>query len=275
MAPLLVSPSVPRIYGRDECRWVVSASAPTLGAALSELIAQSGEAEGWLLRSGAEPEVRFEASIGGEHLSERAFFERAATLPELRADVSLFVRYWSTLTSGNGGRLYAWHDDLRPASYYAAFSLALADVACSETLEIFLSGIDPLYPVFLPRPLLTYFERHGWRPETLRVLARACAHGRRGESDLLRAAVFHLRLREHLLESALIDDFLRSVLERNEETRDDDDAALLKSQLFVEDDAAYHDWRDRQQELIERWQGRTALGRLAGFAAPGADWDVL
>lgn len=129
--------------------------------------------------------------------------------------------------------------------------------------------------MFLPRPLLTYFDRHGWRPETLRVLAQACAHGRRGESNLLRAVVFHLRLREHLLESGQTDDFMRSVLDRIGETRNDDDAALLRSELFVDGDPAYHDWRDRQRELIDRWQGRTALGRLAGFAAPGSDWDVL
>ena len=118
-------------------------------------------------------------------LSERRFFERVARHVGLRALASQYIdcvspKHWSSDPFRGAG---FWTSILTPAGALGAVPLALADVGFVDTAIRHLRGCDLDHETFQRAFIAELVRRHGYRDETLRLIAFRAVDGQ-GQSGV-------------------------------------------------------------------------------------------
>jgi hypothetical protein len=228
-------------------------------------------------------DIAFERA-GGERITQRAFFDACVALEPLRSAVAGFVR---ALVDDRRSRATPrgvpelWHDEMHPVGSFAIAPLALA---AAEHVPLAIAQMDVSdlgHETFHQRWIDLLIARHGWREETLDLIAFRASrgYGQHGNVSLGRACAHH-GLVAHLDATSGQDAFL----ERLARWRKDDATftapewtAKPGQSMYAGDALGYRSWVAR----LARLEGRQISDYPPEPAGPwelerydpSADWD--
>jgi hypothetical protein len=113
------------------------------------------------------------ATLQGETLRERVFFESCAAHPSLEPLVLDFVRAVnpSRMEEGPSRPRELWSSILAPAGSHAIVPLVLAHERCIDALVDHLRGVDLDHETFQGPLIAELWRRHGWTDAMLRLIA--------------------------------------------------------------------------------------------------------